>query len=944
MYSDFLKRLFHFQVAPTVVAQDRFAFYGLSVLSLLLAWSEQQVMTPGLFPLLCLFIGLACSAYFLWLAWIDKAPSFVPAFVPENIEVFAPLLVGLCWAGLTWGTAVVGASSVVLVLLLSTLLLFMVLPFGTTSALLFSFPIFLAANRMLLLGPWEDSARLAVLLNLCFLVFWFTTVRSKDSVGGKSYANEVKPAGVQSANIQVLRQAAELEVAAREKLESQLQHKEQDFELNIREQTKYLRDANTQLSQQIALRKTISDALVKSQTRLTQAIDASHLGLVDWNVAQGQFYQSAFHKQFGEKEQTSEQVIQTLKEVIHPSDYITVRDTLNECLRGDCLAYQLQYRVKDDADWIWIEESGKVVDTEGDGRAARILGTRRNIQSEVFRDEQVRLAKSVFDHTSEGVFVLDPQGCFLSSNPAYEIITGHKADEIVGHSITDISGTPQREEVYRKILDDARVKGRWQGEILEKPVHGDYFPQWTQINAIYDERNDVKYFACMVSDLSDRKAADEKLDYLINYDDLTKLANRVQFQDQLHRALLRFKDEGVPFALVLLDIDRFKQFNDSFGHELSDELLKEIALRLSNSVQKVDILARVGGNEFACVVACSPTFSVDKFTDRLFKIVSHGGYEVDGNEVVLSCSIGIAMVPEHTQDIETLMRYGALAVQKAKYQGGNQVQTFDESLKSFSRQRLEMEQELRKALTNHELEVFYQPKLDLKAGRITSFEALVRWRHPVKGLISPDEFVNIAEENGLILDLGSYVLETACNQTQQWIEQGFGQLHVSVNLSPRQLKESGFKALVSDILEITNISPENLELELTESAIMEDTANAIGLLDDLRALGIKVSVDDFGTGYSSLSYLKELPIDTLKIDRSFVENMENSTEQQAIVKAIIVLGDSLNLQIVAEGVENDAQLGMLKALGCNLIQGYHVSKPITAEGMAALLLAQKEQA
>jgi len=343
-------------------------------------------------------------------------------------------------------------------------------------------------------------------------------------------------------------------------------------------------------------------------------------------------------------------------------------------------------------------------------------------------------------------------------------------------------------------------------------------------------------------------------------------------------------------------------------------------------------------------VACSPTFSVDKFTDRLFKIVSHGGYEVDGNEVVLSCSIGIAMVPEHTQDIETLMRYGALAVQKAKYQGGNQVQTFDESLKSFSRQRLEMEQELRKALTNHELEVFYQPKLDLKAGRITSFEALVRWRHPVKGLISPDEFVNIAEENGLISDLGSYVLETACNQTQQWIEQGFGQLHVSVNLSPRQLKESDFKQLVSDILRTTNISPENLELELTESAIMEDTANAIGLLDDLRTLGIKVSVDDFGTGYSSLSYLKELPIDTLKIDRSFVENMENSTEQQAIVKAIIVLGDSLNLQIVAEGVENDAQLGMLKALGCNLIQGYHVSKPITAEGMAALLLAQKEQA
>lgn len=930
MSSDFLKRLLQFQLAPTMVSQDRFGFYGLAILSLLLAWSEQQAGSSAAMPLICLFLGLACSAYFLWLVWSDNE-AFI---IPERLEAFAPLAIGICWAGVTWSSSMSGASSVVLVLLLSVLLLFMVLPFGAMPALLFSVPISLAANRMLWVGPWEDSGRLLVLLNFCLLVFWFAALRQNRQLSGVDMQRD------QRSKIKRMSSAMLRITEQQKQLQAELLEKEQNYEQDIQEQTKSLRDANTQLSQQIALRKTISDALVKSQTRLTQAIDASHLGLVDWDIAQGQFYQSAFHKQFGEKEQSSEQVIQTLKRVIHPSDYIKVRDTLNSCLRGEMLTYQLQYRVKNDDDWVWIEESGKVVDVEGDGRAARILGTRRNIQSEVFRDEQVRLAKSVFDHTSEGVFVLDPQGCFLSSNPAYGDITGHQTADIVGHSISEISGTPQREDVYEKIFTDARDSGQWQGELLEKKVHGDYFPQWTQINAIYDEQKEVKYFAGLVSDMTDRKAADEKLDYLLNYDDLTKLANRVQFQDQLHRALVRYKDDGTPFALVLLDIDRFKQFNDSFGHELADALLKDIADRLSNSVQKVDILARVGGNEFACIIACSPTFQIDKFTTRLFNTVTKTSYDVDGHEIMLSCSIGVASVPDHTGNIETLMRYGALAVQNAKYLGGNQIQVFDESLKSFSRQRLEMEQALRKALTNNELEVFYQPKLDLDANRITSFEALIRWRHPQKGLISPDDFVNIAEENGLISDLGSYVLETACCQTQSWIEQGFGHLHVSVNLSPRQLNDDQFTERVAQTLALTKISPENLELELTESAIMENRAGVIGLLDGLRQMGIKVSVDDFGTGYSSLSYLKELPVDTLKIDRSFVEDMENSSQQQAIVKAIIVLGDSLKLQIVAEGVENDAQLGMLKAFGCNLIQGYHISKPVTAAEMEALLQQQ----
>ncbi len=727
----------------------------------------------------------------------------------------------------------------------------------------------------------------------------------------------------------------------RQSLEIQLAQKNKDLELAIRDRTKELEDSNTQLSEQIALRQQISDALVKSQTRLTQAMDAARLGLIDWDLVQGQFYQSDFHELFGDKELSSDEHIHNLKLIIHPADYVDVRSAVNACLEGGAADYQIQYRAKNDEQWLWIEESGKVVDRDAKGRALRILGTRRNIQSERARDEQVRLAKSVVDHTSEGVYVLDANFCFLSVNPAFEKIIGLKASELVGTAIDQLSDTSKRTEVYAQIFEQVQAKDLWQGELLEKRHRGDYFPQWTQINAIRDRKGHVQYYAAMLSDLSVRKAADKKLNYLLNYDDLTKLANRTQFKDQLYRAVVKYKDDGLPFALVTLDIDRFKQFNDSFGHEAADEILREIARRLSENVQKVDILARVGGNEFACVVTCSPTFDVMKFAQRLYKTVTHHNYEIAGEEVAISCSMGVAHVPEHTQDLETLMQYAALAVQKAKFQGGDQIQLFDENLKLFSRERLELESALRKAIQRNELEVYFQPKLDLRSRRVNSCEALVRWNHPQKGLVSPAEFVNVAEESGLISELGAYVLEFACREAKSWQDKGLGEICVAVNLSPRQIHDQNLHSVIKEALKSNDFPPSCLELELTESVIIEDFRTGLRCLHELKELGLKVSIDDFGTGYSSLSYLKELPADMLKIDRSFVEGLESSKAQLAIVKAIIVLGQSLNLRVVAEGVENEAQLALLSQHGCDYIQGYLVSKPLNASDMEALLLNQK---
>ena len=912
------------RLAPELTRRDRISFYSATLCSLMLITFGMQVAWDSVLSLTCLLVSFSLAAYGLLSSVFESTRNDASA----NWETWTPLLIGLSLALLFIDLSLAGPGLLAAVVVMA-LLFILVVPFGPEQAILFSLPVF--ASVFYSAGNEADSS---TLLRFALVGFYL--------VGFYRIWREQRPDSVlpDEKRITQLTQNLEESRSKSQALKAMLQKQERDFDREIADQTQYLREANTQLSQQIALRKTISDALVKSQTRLTQAIDASHLGLIDWDIAAGQFYQSAFHQQFGEKEQSSEQVIETLKRVIHPADYEEVRDTLNACLRGEQQAYDLQYRVKDDEDWCWIEECGKTLETGTDGRALRILGTRRNIQSEVLRDEQVRLAKAVFDHTSEGVFVLNPDGEFLSANPAYERIMGCKLKDLTGKSIKLLTDTPSREEVYSNILEQVRDKGSWQGELLEKKIHGDYFPKWMQINAILDEMGMPKYFAGMVADISDRKATDEKLDYLLNYDDLTKLANRVQFRDQLHRALLRFKDEQIPFVMVSLDLDRFKQFNDSFGYEAADLLLVEIAKRLSNSVQKVDILARIGGNEFAVIVACSPTFDVQKFAKRLFLSVTSAHYEIAGQDVMLSCSMGVARVPEDTQDIEALMRYAALAVQKAKYHGGNQIQLFDESLKSFSRRRLEMEHELRKALSNHELEVYYQPKLDLKQDRITSCEALIRWVHPTLGVISPEEFVNIAEENGLITDLGSFVLATACHQVEDWAQKGLGTLHVSVNLSARQLKDKGFQQVISSTLRESKISAECLELELTESMIMEDSESVVALLKDLRATGIKVSVDDFGTGYSSLSYLRELPVDTLKIDRAFIDDMENSKQQLAIVKAIVVLGESLGLQVVAEGVENEDQLQLLKNLGCDLIQGYLVSKPLNASEMEALLESQ----
>lgn len=730
------------------------------------------------------------------------------------------------------------------------------------------------------------------------------------------------------------------EVLSRENAEQQLLSAQKTLEQNVEQRTRDLTLTNERLNQQVALRKSISDALVKSQTRLSQAIEASQLGLWDWDLVSGTVYQSAFHQAFKQRELTSTDFINNLQQAIHPHDYPGAKQALSDYLKNKSEAYYVQYRIKDGEGWLWIEDSGKAVKFDGSGVPIRMLGTRRNINAEKKRDEQVRLAKSVFDHTSEGIFVLDSDFCFISVNPAFCDITGYAKTDIEGNCFIELSHTPKKYEVFEQAKEQINNSGQWQAEIFEKRKDGNYFPAWIQLNSIINSNGQIECYAGLLSDISARKEADEKLNYLLNYDDLTSLANRSLFKDRLHNAVNKSRKDDLKYSLIMVDIDRFKQINDSLGHETGDLLLKEVSKRITGAAKSPDTIARLSSDEFAILTQYNAEDAVSSQAEQILTAIS-APFFIAENELLISCSIGISLLPADALELQPLLQQAAMATQQAKYLGGNNIQLYHQGLENQSKDYMEIEGELRKAMQNNELEVFYQPKVNVHTQCIESAEALVRWQHPKKGVISPAEFIHIAEYSGLIAEIGEFVLLESCLQAKQWADNGTAEITVSVNVSAHQLRHENLAQAVGNVLKTTKLPENQLELELTESSLMENLSAATALLKRLSDLGVSISLDDFGTGYSSLSHLKRFPVDGLKIDRSFIKDITSKPEDEAIVNAIIVLGHSLNLKVIAEGVESKEQLALLDQLGCDEIQGYFIAKPLSSQDMTTMLLQQK---
>ncbi|HRP96014.1 MAG TPA: EAL domain-containing protein [Rhodocyclaceae bacterium] len=567
---------------------------------------------------------------------------------------------------------------------------------------------------------------------------------------------------------------------------------------------------------------------------------------------------------------------------------------------------------------------------------------RRQADRDHENDQQRRLAQMVFRSTSEGITVTDTAGTIVEVNPAFEAITGYTRDEVLGRNPRMLQSGRQDREFYAGMWQALLKAGQWRGEVWNRRKSGEIYPEWLTISAVRNGTGKISHYVGVFSDVSSVKEAQAQIEFLAHHDALTRLPNRALLLERLQHGLTHARRHGQRLAVMLLDLDRFKNVNDSLGHPVGDELLQEIGRRISAQIRADDTLARLGGDEFVLLLEDEASIAGIEAVARKLLGVLAKPVVVGKHALTITASIGISVYPEDGDDADTLLRNADGAMYEAKKQGRNGYAFFAPELAAGALERLVMESALRTAVARNELVLHYQPQVDLESGRLVGVEALVRWPHPELGLVSPGQFVPLAEEIGLIADIGLWVLDEACAQMVRWRSQGVDVPRVAINLSAQQLRNDALVEAVAGALQRHALRAEQLELELTESMIMEHPEYAKRVLEGLRRLGVQVAVDDFGTGYSSLAYLKLLELDRLKIDQSFVRDIGTDPNDEAITRAVIALANSLGLETVAEGVEHLSQVEFLRAEGCDAAQGYHFGRPLPADELTACLRAPAE--
>jgi diguanylate cyclase (GGDEF)-like protein/PAS domain S-box-containing protein len=544
------------------------------------------------------------------------------------------------------------------------------------------------------------------------------------------------------------------------------------------------------------------------------------------------------------------------------------------------------------------------------------------------REEQLRLFAQVFEFSREAILITGADTRILSVNRAFIEITGYSIEDIRGEKPDVLASGLQAPEFYRNMWRTLTDAGRWQGEIWNRRKNSEIYPEWLSISDVRDENGKITHYVGIFSDITEYRAAQEKIEYLARHDPLTNLPNRNQLDDCFARAVAHVVRAGGKLGLLFLDLDRFKAINDTLGHAIGDKLLQDISKRLLNCVREIDTVCRQGGDEF--IILLDDVASADAVASVARKILDILGkpFEIENHNLVTSFSIGIAIYPDDGRDITTLMKKADTAMYHAKESGRNTYRFHTEQMNLAASMRMMLESALRRALERHELQLYYQPQIDLADGQLLGVEALLRWNSSELGWVSPGEFIPVAEDSGLIVPIGQWVLREACRQAVVWREQGMSSFSVSVNLSALQFKRGYVDELVETALRETGLEPARLELELTESILLHDVGDVMETLQRIKGMGVRLSIDDFGTGYSSLSYLRRLAVDQLKIDQSFVRDLPDNTEGAALVRAIIQMARALSLATLAEGVETEEQLRYLRAEGCGAAQGFYLARPM----------------
>ncbi len=550
----------------------------------------------------------------------------------------------------------------------------------------------------------------------------------------------------------------------------------------------------------------------------------------------------------------------------------------------------------------------------------------------------LQMAASVFNHTNEGILVTTPAGIIEQVNPAFTVITGFSADEAIGQTPAILRSDRQAPAFYRAMWQALRDQGRWQGEIWNRRKNGEAYLEWLTVSAVKDEAGETSRYVAVFDDISELHEKEQRLRHQAYHDPLTGLPNRTLFIDRLDHAIAVAGRSDRPVAVLFLDLDRFKLVNDTLGHDVGDDLLKAVAQRLKHHLRRADTVARLGGDEFVVIqVDWTSPAEVSTLADKVLALLEEP-VTVGGHDLHVGASIGIALYPADGADARELLKNADTAMYVVKEAGRSAYRFFDASMNQEAMERLTLEGALRGAIDRGELAVYYQPKVALASGAMVGAEALVRWHHPIHGTIVPDRFIPLAEETGLIVPLGEWVLRQVCHQVAQWSQAGLDPGPVAVNVSARQLALADFADRVAGILADEGVRPDRIDLEITETAIMRDSDRAAATLTTLSGIGLRVVLDDFGVGYSSLGYLKRLPITGLKMDRSFIHDVTEDHDAAALARGILDLARQLGIEVVAEGVETESQASFLHASGCRLAQGYLFARPMPAAQLEAEFL------
>ncbi|WP_340677901.1 EAL domain-containing protein [Paraglaciecola sp.] len=667
-----------------------------------------------------------------------------------------------------------------------------------------------------------------------------------------------------------------------------------------------------------------------NEERLKLTLWSSGDELWDWDVYQGQVYRS---NTWGTLDfpQDDIRVNSAYEANIHPNDIQRVQETLREHLKNKTEHYEITYRARTyKGEWLWILDRGKVVSRDNNNQAQRMTGTLKNINHLKLAEEQLKLFKRSIETISDGVFITDMSFKFISVNNSYCKYTGETREQALASFLTFHQYPGAFTEEVKKAL---RQKGNWFGEVESRRTDGEKYEMELNIDAINDEDGKPAHYVGVFSDITTRKVTEKELLKLANTDPLTDLPNRSFFQAS-HANIVR---RNTHHALICLDMDNFKKINDSLGHQTGDILIKQIAKRLQRIAGNDSTCYRLGGDEFSILI--DKTTDVHRVTHFAQTILDNmaRAFLINKQEFVLGASLGIAFYPEDGSTTQELLKNADTAMYFAKNAGGNKYQFFSGEMNQNAVRQLQIENLIRHGLKEDLFIVFYQPKVDIASGKLVSMEALVRYEHPDKGLVSPSQFIPLAEETGQIIEIGEVVLRKACEDTKRWVDAGLFTGRVAVNISARQFELPDLDERIISILQRVGLSPLHLECEITEGTLMQNPESALRMMQRLRERGIHLALDDFGTGYSSLAYLKRFPINTLKIDKAFIDDIATTSEDRHMAQAIITIAHNLGLKVVAEGVEHEEQLSILRRYKCEMIQGYLYSKPLSSSRFERLL-------